>query len=93
MTVESLSLENVLDSRKPDSINNGRITIRFYVRGSSQEDITFLQNSLSVKQEILNKEIKKAIQECNAQDILCASELPKIKAFDKKYTEFSRSLI
>jgi hypothetical protein len=91
MTIESLSLENVLDARKPDDINNWRVTIRFYVRGSSQEDITFLQSYLSTRKENLNKEITSAITECKAQDLLCAN-LSKLEAFEKKYNEFSRSL-
>jgi hypothetical protein len=91
MTVESLSLENVLDSRKPSAMNNGRITIRFYVRWSSQEDLVFLQNSLIDRQETLRKEIASAIAECGKQSLLCTNE-PMLKKFETKYNEFSRSL-
>lgn len=91
MTIESLSLENTLDAKKPEEINNGRVTIRFYVRGSSKEDIVFLQNSLTLKQESLKKEVENAVAECKKQDLLC-TEIKKFEDFEKKYNEFSRSI-
>ncbi len=91
MTVESLSLENVLDSTKPDAINTGRVTIRFYVRGSSIEDIKFLKESIIAKRDKLEKSIAEAIVECREQDF-CATTLPKYEEFQKKWKEYTRSL-
>lgn len=91
MTVETLSLENVLDSGRPDAINNGRVTIRFYVRGSSQEDIIFLKWAIATRRENLEKAVTKAIEECKKQELLC-TELTRLEGFEKKYNEFSRSL-
>jgi hypothetical protein len=67
MTIESLTLEDVLDSTRPSAINNGRATIRFYVRGSSKEDITFLKGAIISRQETLQNQIKTAIEECQKQ--------------------------
>lgn len=92
MTIEALSLENTLDANNPDLINNWRITIRFYVRGSSQEDIVFLRESIVTRKDELSKKIKDVIKECDAQELLCA-ELTKLKSFEKKYNEFLRSLV
>jgi hypothetical protein len=91
MTIEALSLENMLDSKRPDAINNGRVTIRFYVRGSSTEDIIFLKEAIVSRQESLKKEIQVAIDECKKQDLLC-TELTRLESFQKKYTEFVRSI-
>lgn len=67
MTIETLSLENSLDSTRPEAINNGRATIRFYVRGSSKEDITFLKGAITSRQENLQKAIETAKAECKKQ--------------------------
>jgi hypothetical protein len=91
MTIESLSLEDVLDSTRPSAINNGRATIRFYVRGSSKEDIIFLKGAIASRQEVLQAQIMSAQAECKKQGQLC-TELPRLDAFSKKYTEFTRSL-
>jgi hypothetical protein len=67
MTIETLSLENSLDSTRPEAINNGRATIRFYVRGSSKEDITFLKGAITSRKEALQKGIETAKAECKKQ--------------------------
>lgn len=91
MTVEALALENVLDATRPDSVNSGRITIRFYVRGGSEEDIKFLKDAIILRKAKLQKDIENAITECRAQDNLC-TDLPRLEFFEKKYLEFTRSL-
>ncbi len=91
MTIETLSLENVLDSNRPDAINNGRATIRFYVRGSSKDDVTFLKGAILSRQETLTTEIKTAKEECAKQGQLC-TEWAKLQAFENKFNEFTRSL-
>lgn len=91
MTVEALSLENTLDSTKGDDLNTGRVVIRFYVRGASNQDVTFLQGAFTERLTGLKKEINNALEECQKQDLLCPN-LPKIKDFQKKFTEFERSI-
>lgn len=91
MTIEALSLEDVLDGARPGAINNWRVTIRFYVRGSSKEDITFLKGAILWRQETLQTQVKSAIEECQKQGQLC-TELPRLNDFQKKYNEFARSL-
>jgi hypothetical protein len=91
MTIETLALENSLDGKRPDAINNGRATIRFYVRGSSKEDITFLKWAINSRKENLQKGIEIAKSECKKQGQLC-TEMPRFETFEKKYTEFVRSL-
>jgi hypothetical protein len=91
MTVEALALEDVLDGARPDATNNGRITIKFYIRGSSKEDITFLKWAIIARQESLQKKITVALDECKKQWLLC-TELSRLEAFEKKFNEFVRSL-
>ena len=91
MTIESLSLQNLLDANNPNVRNTGRVTIRFYVRGSSKEDITFLKEAIKERENILQKRIEIAITECKKRDILCNNK-SKLEAFDTKYKEFLRSV-
>lgn len=89
LTIESLSLQDALDASKPNEENNGRVTIRFYVRGSSKEDITFLKWAIKERQDWLQKKITTAIAEC--KKIEC-STLDGLEKMNLKYTEFTRSL-
>lgn len=91
MTIEALSLENSLDKTKINETNKWRVTIRFYVRGSSKEDITFLKWAINTRKDEFKKTIEKAIEECKTQDILC-TKIDKLEAFLKKYNEFLRSI-
>lgn len=91
MTIEALSLENTLDTTRPDAINNGRVTVRFYVRGSSVEDILFLKGAISTRLNTLNTDIQKAIDECSKQSGLCSNN-KKLDEIQEKYMEFVRSL-
>ena len=59
MTIESLSLQNLLDANNPNVRNTGRVTIRFYVRGSSKEDITFLKEAIKEQETVLFSTHKK----------------------------------
>ena len=91
MTIEALSLENTLDATRPDATNNGRATIRFYVRGSSVEDIVFLKWAIATRRATLKKEIEAAIEECTIQSGLWC-DTTRLKDFEKKFSEFTRSL-
>lgn len=89
ITMESFSLQDPLDLKSPDKINNGRVTIRFYIRGSSSEDITYLRENLKTRKDELLTEINAAVTECQQNEVLC-SQLEALQAFQKKYNEFLR---
>ena len=91
MTIEALSLQNTLDATRPDATNNGRATIRFYVRGSSVEDIVFLKWAITNRRDSLKKEIEVALEECTVQSGLWC-DTTKLKDFEKKFNEFTQSL-
>lgn len=91
MTVEALALENVLDTTKPDAANSWRITIRFYVRGGSTEDIKFLKDAIILRKTNLQKDIDNALSEYKAQWSI-GSEFERLEVFAKKYAEFTQSL-
>jgi hypothetical protein len=90
LTIESFSLQDSLDLSNPEKQNNGRASIRFYIRGSSLDDITFLKNNLKTRKEEFGKSIDKAITECNKTGVCAKGKL--LEAFAKKYREFTRSL-
>jgi hypothetical protein len=90
LTIESFSLQDSLDLNSPEKQNNGRASIRFYIRGSSMDDITFLRNNLKTRKEEFGKWIDKATLECKNSGV-CA-KLKLLEAFAKKYREFTRSI-
>jgi hypothetical protein len=51
--MEAFSLQDPLDLKNPDKINNWRVTIRFYVRGSSMDDVTYLRENLKTRKDEL----------------------------------------
>lgn len=91
LTLEAFSLQFPLDLKNPDKINTGRATIRFYVRGSSSDDVTFLRENLQTRKDALLSNINSAVSECQKNEVLC-SQLDSLKAFQKKYNEFLRWL-
>lgn len=91
MTMEALSLQDPLDIKKPDEPNSGRVTIRFYVRWASKDDVTFLRENLRTRQEELGKKITTAVSDCQKNEVLC-SKLDELKIFQKKYDEYMRGV-
>ena len=91
LTIESLSLQNTLDLTRPGDLNSGRISMRFYVRGSSKDDIAFLKEAVKEREWALWKQIEAAIAECKKRDILCNNQT-RLEEFNTKYKEFLRSL-
>lgn len=92
MSVTSFSLQNILDPNNPNGENSGRVTLKFYVRGISKDDLLFLWESLKSRQENLWKEIDDNIKQCEKDGLICASYINKLKIFKVKYNEFTRWL-
>lgn len=89
ITMEAFSLQDPLDLKNPDKINNGRVTIRFYVRGSSMDDVTYLRENLKTRKDELLANINSAVSGCQQNEVLC-SQLEALQEFQKKYNEFLR---
>jgi hypothetical protein len=92
ITMESFSLQDSLDVKNnPQKENFGRATIRFYIRGWSKDDVTYLRESLKTRKDDLGKKIENAVKECKNNDVLC-SQLGRLTDFQKKFTEFIRGV-
>ncbi len=91
ITIGSFSIENTLDPNNRTGENNGRITLNFYVRGGSQDDITYLAENIKSRRTALEKNVAAAIKDCQNNTILCASYGKRLDAFNQKYIEFARS--
>ena len=87
--INSLSLQDTLDLNKPNDANNGRMVIRFYIRGSSITDITYLSESIKSRKEALKKKIDAAVLTCS-KDPTCSGK-KSLDLLNRKYTEFIRA--
>lgn len=91
ITMESFSLQDTLDLNNPAKINAWRMGIRFYLRGGSKDDVTYLKDSLRTRKEELSRKVESTINECQKNEMLC-SQLPRLKKFQGKYREFIRGI-
>jgi hypothetical protein len=91
ITIESFTLDNYLDTTKPDGENSGRATIRFFVRWGSKEDITFLKEAVSSRKTELNNKIKAALDKCQQGGSLC-SQGKSLQDFQDKVTDLFQSM-
>lgn len=87
--IDSFSLENILDPTKPNEENSGRMTLRFYIRGSNTTDIAFLWSTIVSRKAVLSKKIETTLATCLAE-ITCPKK-KDLQLLSRKYTEFSRS--
>ena len=62
--IDSFSLQSSLDETRPTTENSGRMTIRFYIRGSSPTDISYLSTAIATRRESLQKNIALMIAKC-----------------------------
>lgn len=90
ITIESISLTDFLDPKKPTAENSGRVTLRFYVRGSSQDDLTYLKENVKNRKENLKKKITEIVDQCKNNTSLCGN-LDVLKEFQSKYEKFMTS--
>jgi hypothetical protein len=87
--IDSLSLENTLDLTKLNEKNSGRMTLRFYVRGSSATDIAYLKTAIATRNGALGKKIELKLTNCT-KDTTCTNTL-RLQALSKKYKEYNSS--
>ena len=87
--IDSLSLQSTLDLNKPNDENTGRMVIRFYIRGSSITDISYLSETIKSRKESLKKKIDTAILKCST-DITCSGK-KNLDLLNRKYKEFIRA--
>ena len=92
ITLENFSIEDHLDERNPTKQNSGRATLRFYIRGVSKDDITYLKENLKSRQDALRTKIDENVKVCAKDPIICASYNKRLTAFQTKYTEYERSI-
>jgi hypothetical protein len=92
ITMESFSVQEKLDPDNPTKENSGRATLRFYVRGVSQDDLIYLKENLKAKQAELEALITENVKNCEKNGVLCASYKGRLFAFQSKYQEYVRSL-
>jgi hypothetical protein len=88
VVVDALSLRAMLDPAKPTEENGGRITLRFYVRGSSTTDMEYLAGTLTSHITKLKIRLDNNIKDCSA-DITC-TKLKELQKISYKYNEFIR---
>jgi hypothetical protein len=88
VVVDALSLRMMLDPAKPNEENGGRITLRFYVRGSSTTDMDYLVGTLTSHITKLKSRIDTSLKNCTA-DPTC-TKLKEIQKISYKYNEFIR---
>ncbi len=87
--INELSLDNTLDTTKPNAENSGRMTLRFYIRGSSITDIAFLGGTITARKAALGKRIEITLAKCIAE-VTCPKK-KDLQALSRKFTEFTRS--
>lgn len=91
ITMESFSLQEKLDKNNPNKENNGRATLKFYVRWVSKDDLSFLKENLKTRQIKLITSIDENVKLCEKDSIVCASYNKKLSLFQIKYREYERS--
>ncbi len=89
VTINSTSLENTIDLTKPNDKNQGRITLRFYIRGSSLSDISYIKETIKTRKLILSKNIEITNEKCKVE--LTCPHKKEFQLLSRKYNEFNRA--
>ena len=89
-TIDATSLEDTIDMTKPNDKNQGRITLRFYVRGSSLSDIAYIKETIKTRKLILSKNIDTTNEKCKSIGSACPNK-KEFQLLSKKYDEFNRA--
>jgi len=90
ITVESLSLKESLNPLYPNLENSGRITLRLYVRGSSQTDQQFLKDTLKKRMDAFQKTLTDTLTNCTSTVTSCP-QLADLQSIDSKFREMGKS--
>ncbi len=88
VVIDALSLRTMLDPAKPTEENTGRMTLRFYVRGSSTTDMDYLVGTLASHIAKLKTRIDTNLKDCST-DNTC-TKLKELQKISYKYNEFIR---
>lgn len=91
ITVKDFWLNKPLDTRSPDDENQGRVTLQFYIRGISKDDITYLKENIKIRNEELWKNIETALEECKTQWALCGKVKDQLETLSTKYRQYNIS--
>lgn len=86
--IDTLSLNDSLDMNNPNAENNGRVVIKFYVRGSSTSDVTLLSETIRLRREDLGKKITDLSKKCSLENT--CSHKKEFETLTRKFDEFSR---
>ncbi len=90
ITVESLSLKELLNPLYPNLENSGRITLRLYVRGSSQTDQQYLKDTLKKRMDAFGATLTDSLTKCQAAMTSCP-QLTDLQHIDAKFREIGKS--
>lgn len=88
--IDTLSLNETLDMNNPNAENGGRVVIKFYIRGSSPSDITYLAETIKKRKEDLGKKITTTATKCAAENT--CSRKKEYQVLTRKFEEFSRAI-
>jgi hypothetical protein len=91
ITVKDFWLDKPINSSLPTEENGGRITLQFYMRGISKDDISYLKENIKIRNEELWKNIEVALEECKAQWALCGKIKDQLEALSTKYRQYNVS--
>lgn len=88
--IDTLSLNEALDMNNPTAENGGRVVIKFYIRGSSPSDITYLSETIKKRKDDLGKKISTNSLDCTNKNTCPHKQ--EYRVLTKKYEEFSRAI-
>ncbi len=88
ITLMGFWLQDQLNEDDPNGENSGRVTLRFYVRGVSKDDVTYLRENIKMREDELGTSLKNSIDECKSQWPLCIEIKKQLDTFSKKYSEY-----
>lgn len=89
ITVKDFWLNKPIDSKLPTDENGGRITLQFYMRGISKDDINYLKENIKIRNEELWKNIEIALEECKTQWALCGKIKDQLEILNTKYRQYN----
>lgn len=88
ITIDSVILDNTIDHRFPNREISGKISLTFYVRGSSDMEKLALMETFTKRKDELGKNISERLKLCADQ----CPEVERLKAINEKYGQFIKSL-
>lgn len=90
ITIESLNLEKILDPSLPNAQNTGQITLKFFVRGSSDADSLFLVESFIKDRNEFEKNLTTTLEACAKTTPACMN-ITRLNSLNARYQKFKNS--